>query len=82
MKCQVYGGCINYISKGFHSLVLMAFVNSNSKFLFVNIELEVAVQMEASSAIQACSRQLRTIEADQKLTTWRDTAYTVLFRYR
>ena len=38
----------------------MAFVNSNDKFLYVNIG--------APSAIQACSRQLRTIEADQKLT--------------
>ena len=30
--------------------------------------LKVAVQMETPSVIQACSRQLRTIEADQKLT--------------
>ena len=38
------------------------------KFLYINIYilgLKVAVQMEAHSAIQACSRQ---IEADQKLT--------------
>ena len=32
--------------------------------------LKVAVQMEAPSAIQACSRQLRTIEVDQKLTRY------------
>ena len=68
MKCPVNGGCINYIAKRFHSLVLMAFANSNDKFLYVNIGLKVAVQMEAPPAIQACSRQLRTIEADQKLT--------------
>ena len=30
--------------------------------------LKVAVQMESHSAIQASSRQLSTIEADQKLT--------------
>ena len=30
--------------------------------------LKVAVPVEAPSAIQACSRQLRTIETDQKLT--------------
>ena len=43
----------------------------------------VAVQMEAPSAIQACSRQLRTkIEATRsRHTTWRDTAYALSFRY-
>ena len=40
MKCPANGGCINYISKGFNSLVLMAFVNSNDKFLYVNIGAE------------------------------------------
>ena len=40
IKCSANGGCINYISKGFHSLVLMAFVNSNDKFLYVNIGAE------------------------------------------
>ena len=40
MKCPANGGCINYISKGFYSLVLMAFVNSNDKLLNVNIGAE------------------------------------------
>ena len=40
MKCPANGGCINYIYKGIHSLVLMAFVDSNYKFLYVNIGAE------------------------------------------
>ena len=40
MKCPANGGCINYISEVFHSLVYMTFVNSNDKFLYVNIGAE------------------------------------------
>ena len=37
MKCPANGGCIDYISIGFHSLVVIAFVVSNYKVLYVNI---------------------------------------------
>ena len=40
MKCPANGECINYIPKAFHSLVLMAFVDSNYKLLYVNIGAE------------------------------------------
>ena len=37
MKCPANGICVNYIFKGFHSLLLMAFVDSKYKFLYINI---------------------------------------------
>ena len=40
MKCPTNGECIYYIPKAFHNLVLMAFVDSNYKLLYVNIGAE------------------------------------------
>ena len=67
MKCPAHGGCINYISKRFHSLVLMAFVYSNDKFLYVNIGPEGCGSDGGAFCDTSLFKAIQAIEADQKL---------------